>query len=336
MPNFQGNNMTAISTFGPVLDILPVGNTSTAVYAFDNDNNFVVISGGNGLDGPFYRVAKYTPNGELISEQQFDATSATPGGGTNGASAPDFLEVRPDGTMIGLFVNSNMSVVRIFSEDGAPISDFIEVPVANLSTGPSINFNLDVGADGSFYVTSSSLFNSTLQVISDSTFGSRPQLGDIEVVRYNADGELSNGGPVIANGGSPELLADAQLNGQGSAVLDNGNLVVAWRDDGVVYTDDGNIVRPLSGVQLAIIDGENATVIQVHLAGLSDNGITGLSPVNTVGQQEPTVVSFDDGGFAVLYGFQPGFSSQNGTVHREVIFYNSAGCLLYTSPSPRD
>ena len=183
--------MTDISIFGPILDVVPVDETAPAVYAFDNDNNFVVISGGNGLDGPFYRVAKYTPNGELISEQQFDATSATPGGGTNGASAPDFLEVRPDGTMIGLFVNSNMSVVRIFSEDGAPISDFIEVPVANLSTGPSLNFNLDVGADGSFYVTSTGgVFNGTQHVISDSTFGSRNQAGDIEVVRYNADGCL--------------------------------------------------------------------------------------------------------------------------------------------------
>ena len=318
--------MTTVSTFGPILDIVPVDDNDVAVYAIDNDNNFVVINGGNGLDGPFYRVATYAPDGELISEVQFDATSATPGGGANGASAPDFLEVRPDGTMIGLFINGNTSVVRIFSEDGAPISDFIEVPVANSSTGPSVNFNLDVGADGSFYVTSTGgLFNPTQQVVSDSAFGSRNQGADIEVVRYNADGELSNGGPVIANGGSTALLADAQFNGQGSAVLDNGNLVVAWRDGGATYIDDGNFVTTLDGVQLAIIEGENTTVLPVHLAGLNDNGITGLSAVNTVGQQEPTVVSFDEGGFAVLYGFQPGFPSQNGAVHREVIFYNSAG-----------
>jgi len=320
--------MTAISTFGPVLDIIPVDDFVVAVYAINNDNNFVVINAGLGLDGPFYRVATYLPNGELISEQQFDATSATPGGGANGASAPDFLEVRPDGTIIGLFVNGGRDAsVRIFSADGEPISDFITVPLAQpASAGPSLNFNLDVGADGSFYVTSSGgLFNGTQQVVSNLTFGSRNQAADIEVVRYNADGELSNGGPIVVNNAGPALLGDAQINGQGSAVLDNGNLVVAWRDDGATYSGVGNFLRTLDGVQLAIIQGENVTILPVHRAVLRENENGELGSFDNVGQQLPTVVSFDDGGFAVLYGFQPGFSSQNGAVHREVNFYNSAG-----------
>ena len=33
--------MTDISIFGPILDVVTVDGTAPAVYAFDNDNNFV-------------------------------------------------------------------------------------------------------------------------------------------------------------------------------------------------------------------------------------------------------------------------------------------------------
>lgn len=253
----------------------------------------------------FSVLSLYAPDGERVSviEHEHDGTER---------SAPIDVVTLKDGSLAALYrfgAGHYTPHIRIYDADGAPLTDYIEVPdVGGGSAGNQANYSIAAGPDGGFSVMvgiDNSDADETV-TISPLDFGTRNRNSDVRIAEFNADGSLDGGAFIGHETEEATSWTDTNIASRHD-VLSNGDIVIAYTDSYYNLFSFADDLAAGTGVRASIIrDGGPIREFDVYTPGVGVNTagrpIHVNEAVTSSTNYAPSVVALDTGGFAVIFG----------------------------------